>query len=190
MALADSECCLTGAHYMLRRWCLLSVSSHSEGDLGSLWSLFSKALIPVVWVPTSWSESTSQRLHLLIYRLGYHPMNLRGPETFRPWWYFFMMRDSVTDSVSYFIPSAWTILFIPLTWHVVIPMSLLPVSGCFLKVKDKIKKKKNNYISSHFLNIFHLQISQVFKIQYIQKLTLSTYHAFKYKFFFLFYRWP
>lgn len=189
MALADSECCLTGAHYMLRRWCLLSVSSHSEGDLGSLWSLFSKALIPVVWVPTSWSESTSQRLHLLIYRLGYHPMNLRGPETFRPWWYFFMMRDSVTDSVSYFIPSAWTILFIPLTWHVVIPMSLLPVSGCFLKVKDKIKKKKN-YISSHFLNIFHLQISQVFKIQYIQKLTLSTYHAFKYKFFFLFYRWP
>ena len=169
---------------------LLSVSSHSEGDLGPLWSLFSKALMPFVRVPTSWSESTSQRLHLLIYRLGFHPMNLRGTETFRPWWYFFIIRDSVTDSVSYFVPSAWTILFIPLTWLVMIPVSLLPVSGCFLKVKDKIFLKI--CISSHFLNIFHLQISQIFKIQYIQILTLSTYHAFKYKFFFffLFYWWP
>ena len=63
-------------------------------------------------------------------------------------------------------------------------MSSLPVSGCFLKVKDKNFLKI--CISSHFLNIFHLQISQIFKIQYIQILTLSTYHAFKYKFFFFF----
>ena len=177
-----------GAQYMLQRWCLLSMSSHSEGDMGCLWSLFSKALIPVVWVPTSWSESTFQRLHLLIYRLGFHPMNLRGPETFRPWWYFFMIRDSVTDSFSYFIPSAWTILFIPLTWHVMIPMSLLPVSGCFLKAKDKNFFWKTVFPATFWT--FSTYRSHKYLKSNIYKNWPYAHRMFLNTSFFLFYWWP